>query len=93
MCSLFALAGCDRKEWEQTAEEQSGRKLVLCLGIVVSCWDDLGWVLLWEVCAEGAALSSPAETHGYPREKGLPFVRCALDFYTYEKWETPLPGA
>lgn len=48
---------------------------------------------LGDVCVEGAVSSPPAEIHGYLGEKGLLFVRCALDFHTCEKWEAPLPGA
>lgn len=47
---------------------------------------------LGELCGEGAASSPPAEIHGYLGKKGLLFVKAALDFYTCEEWEAPLPG-
>lgn len=40
VCLLFALAGCDRKEWKQIAKEQQGRKL-LSVQAVIFCRD--GW--------------------------------------------------
>lgn len=77
---MFALTGCDGKEWKQAAEEQPERELVLFPGAVVSCWDDVGWPLLWGNSGE----SPPAEIHGYLGEKGLLFVKSALDFHTHE---------
>lgn len=37
VCLLFVLVGCDREEWKKAAEEQQGRKLLLCSGTVISC--------------------------------------------------------
>lgn len=41
-----------------------------------------------ELCAS----SPPAGIHGYLQEKGLLFVKSAVDFYTCEEWEAPLLG-
>lgn len=46
---------------------------------------------LGETWGKGAASSPPAEVHGYLGEKGLLFLKSALDFYTCEEWEAPLP--